>query len=549
MGALALDFSRYSHDELQLLYKRLSLAEQAQEAARIARDQEQCPKSLATFIKAAWEVLEPSQPYAHGWHIDAMCDHLEAVTKGDITRLLMNVPPGSMKSLLTGVFWPAWEWGPKGMPNMRFIGASHEESLATRDNVKMRRLVESDWFQARWPTILTSDQNAKQYFENIATGWRQSCPVKSMTGKRGDRVLWDDPHSVEDAHSKPALAEAERIFRETLPTRLNNPETSAIVVIMQRLNEKDVSGIILKEQFGYDHLCIPMEYEGKRKTTSIGWLDPRSMPNELMFPARFSRAVVERDKRVMGTYAVAGQFQQRPSPAGGGIISAKEFMLWPAKTPLPDLYFVIQSYDTAFTEKTENDPTACLVLGIGEHVAGERKGEKFAIILDAWTEYLSYPKLRKKVMDDWRAEYGGIDNDITHPPRKPDMIVIEEKGSGQSLLQDLRVANVPVRGYNPGKADKITRAHMVAPLLEAGLIYVLESKRDPGQAVTWARALIEQCIAFPNGEHDDMVDTLTQALIYLRDISLLQLDFVAPELPETTDYHDRKHKRLNPYGN
>lgn len=543
MGALAIDYSRYTHDELQALYERLKQRETAAAEAQRERDLQEAPKSLAYFIRAAWEVLEPSQPYLHGWHMDALCEHLEAVTAGQITRLLINIPPGTMKSLCTGVFWPAWMWGPKGMAWSRFIGASHEEGLATRDNLKMRRLIESDWFQSRWPTPLTGDQNQKTYFENTLMGWRQSCPVKSMTGRRGDFVLWDDPHSVEDAHSGPALETATRIFRETLPTRLNNPETSAIVVLMQRLNEKDVSGVILKERLGYEHLCIPMEYEGVRKPTVLGWTDPRRTPGELLFPARFPRAVVERDKKIMGAYAVAGQFQQRPSPAGGGIIKADQFRLWPYKEPLPDLFFLLQSYDTAFTEKTNNDPTACLVIGIGEH----KSGEKFAVIMDAWAEFLPYPVLRKRVMDDWRAEYGGTKDDITKPPRKPDVILIEEKGSGQSLIQDLRVANVPVKSYNPGKADKTTRAHMVAPLLEAGLIYVLESKRDPGLPVTWARPLLEQCTQFPNGEHDDMVDTLTQALIYLRDTNMLQLDYVAPEQPETIDYYERKHQRRNPY--
>ena len=188
-----------------------------------AIEREACRRSLATFIRRAWAVLEPGQPYVHGWHVDAMAEHLEAVTAGQITRLLVNIPPGTMKSMMTSVFWPAWEWGPKGLAHLRFIGASHEEGLATRDNLRMRRLVQSEWFQTLWPLTLTGDQNQKTYFENDATGWRQSCPVSSMTGRRGDRVAWDDPHSVEDAHSLAKLEGANRVFRETLPTRLNNP--------------------------------------------------------------------------------------------------------------------------------------------------------------------------------------------------------------------------------------------------------------------------------------------------------------------------------------
>lgn len=506
-------------------------------------EREYCRRSLVNFIKRAWHVIEPSSPYIHGWHMDAICEHLEAITKGQITRLLINVPPGTMKSLSSAVLWPSWEWGPMVMPHIRFIGASHEAGLATRDSMKMRRLVTSEWYQRLWPLALTSDQNEKTYVENVKTGWRQACAVKSMTGRRGDRVCWDDPHSVEDAHSKAALDEANRVFRETLPTRLNSPETSAIIIDMQRLNQKDVSGEILSSDLGYVHLCLPMEWEGPRKKTIIGFQDPRTQVGELLFPARFPRAVVDRDKKIMGEYATAGQFQQRPSPAGGGILKSEHFRIWKAKDPLPDLFYVVQSYDTAFTEKTTGDPTSCTVFGIGEHKGGQR----FTIVLDHWSEHLGYPALRKKVMDDWKADYGGIKDDPLHPSRRADAILIEDKGSGQSLLQDLRQANIPCRAYNPGKADKVSRAHIVAPILEAGLVYVLESKRDPGKPVTWARPLLTNCEEFPNGEHDDPVDTLTQGLIFLRDSEFLQLDYVPPEDPDEIDYHEQRKHRGNPY--
>src|SRR5690606_25612629 len=191
-------------------------------------------------------------------HVDAICEHLEAITAEQISRLLINIPPGTMKSTLCSVFWPAWEWGPKGMPHHRIIGASHEQGLATRDTLKMRRLVTSEWFQARWPIRLTGDQNQKTYYENDSTGFRQACAVASMTGRRGDRVVWDDPHSVEASLSPAHRETALRVFQETLPTRLNNPASSAIVVVMQRLHQGDVSGFILEGDYGYEHLCLPM---------------------------------------------------------------------------------------------------------------------------------------------------------------------------------------------------------------------------------------------------------------------------------------------------
>ena|GEM_PF-1933035 len=157
----------------------------------ISLERELCRRSLADFVQRAWHVLEPSQPYVHGEHINSMCRHLEAVTAGDITRLLINIPPGTMKSMLVGVFWPAWQWGPQGLASNRIIGASHEMGLAVRDARRMRALVTSDWFQERWPMTMVSDQNQKTYFENDSTGWRQANAVASMTGRRGDCLVGD----------------------------------------------------------------------------------------------------------------------------------------------------------------------------------------------------------------------------------------------------------------------------------------------------------------------------------------------------------------------
>ena len=233
--------------------------------------------------------------------MDALADHLMATANGDITRLLINVPPGTSKSTGTGVFFPAWLWGPFGWPGARFIGASYEQGLATRDNRKTRLLIDSEWYQDRWPIELTSDQNEKTGFENIKQGFRQSCAVKSMTGKRGDFVLWDDPLSPEKANSETERDTALRVFNETLPSRLNDPENSVIIIIMQRLHEKDPSGHILANEFGYVHLCLPMEFEIERKCkTLIGFEDPRAEEGELLFPERFPRSVVERDNCFTG---------------------------------------------------------------------------------------------------------------------------------------------------------------------------------------------------------------------------------------------------------
>src|SRR5690348_3636974 len=145
-------------------------------------EREVCGASLAAFARRAWHVLEPSTPLKWGWALDAICAHLQAVTDGRIRRLLINVPPGSMKSLLTSVIWPAWEWGPKGMPQMRYLGTAHKQELAVRDNTKCRRLIQSSWYQRHWPLRLVGDQNAKTKFENEKTGFREAMAFTGMTG-------------------------------------------------------------------------------------------------------------------------------------------------------------------------------------------------------------------------------------------------------------------------------------------------------------------------------------------------------------------------------
>jgi len=431
----------------------------------------------------AWHVLEPSQPYVHGWHIDALTEHLEAVTSGDITRLLINIPPGTMKSMLVSVLWPAWEWGPKDMPSMRYVGASHEQSLSIRDNLKMRRLVESEWYQERWPTPLTRDQNAKIKFENQKTGFRQACAVQSMTGNRGDRVIWDDPHSVEAALSPAYRETALRVFTETLPTRLNNPDKSAIIIVMQRLHEEDVSGHIIANDLGYEHLMLPMEFEPERRcTTSIGFIDPRTEDGELLFPGRFPREVVERDKKVMGTMATAGQFQQRPAPRTGG------FFKWEALEVVkasPVIKHAIRYWDKAGT-KDAGCYTAGVKMGIGD--------DGLWYVLDSVRGQWAAAE-REKVIKQ-TAETDG---------RKVKVWIEQEPGSGgkesaESTIRNL--AGFTCRAENP-TGDKAVRAEPYSVQVEAGNVKVLCGE--------WNAEFIDEHKNFPNGKYKDQIDASSGA--------------------------------------
>jgi predicted phage terminase large subunit-like protein len=352
-------------------------------------------------------------------------------------------------------------------------------------------------------------------------------------------VILDDPLSVDDANSDAALNAAEATFREALPTRVNNDD-SAIVVIMQRLHERDTSGIILKEQLGYEHLCLPMYYEqGRKCKTSIGFEDPRKKDGELLFPERFSLATVKSYERTLGEMAFAGQMQQRPAPAGGGILKIKHFQMWGKDLELPSFDYVVQSVDPAYTEKTTGDPTAFSAWGVFTH-----KGKRGAMLLDCWADHLGFPQLLEKMIEEWHAIYGKT---TQRKGKKADALLIEAKASGLSLIQSLRQSNLPAVPYVP-TTDKVNRAHQAAPILELDCLWIPESNKNPGEFVSWAKPFLQQVESFPNAEHDDMVDTLTQTIIYLRDGGWFEMPEAAEdEIDEVPyDYYD-KSKRGNPY--
>lgn len=516
------------------------LARDPDEVLRLL-DKLDAAQSLSNFIRLAWPIIEPSQEYVHGWHLDAISEHLEAVTAGEINRILINIPPGMMKSLQVGVFWPCWEWGPKALPFMRYVCASHAQDLAVRDNLRARRLLASDWYSTLWgETVqLTKDQNAKTKFENSATGFRQAAAAGSITGARGDRVIIDDPHSVEGAASAATRQSVVDWFLEAVPTRLNNPKTSAIVVVMQRLHEDDVSGVILSKELGYEHLMLPMEYEPQRRcATSIGFVDPREEEGELLFPERFPREVVERDKVPLGRFGVAGQFQQSPIPKGGGILRSDDWRVW-EEPAYPPFDYVVASLDSAFTEKQENDYSALTVWGVWNEAAGrtiagsgipaivqQSAGASRVMLMFAWQKRL---ELHGRYVDqadgesdaDWRErqkqEWGLIEHVADTCQRyKVDRLLIESKASGLSVSQEIRRLipnrNFGVQLVNPGAHDKVARAWAVQHLFAEGTIYAPERK--------WADMVITQCASFPKGKHDDLVDSTTQALRHLRDTGL-----------------------------
>lgn len=499
-------------------------------------EKRKCELSLAEFVKAAWHVIEPGQPYAHGWHIDFICAHLEAITDGHqfddetfYNRLLVNVPPGTMKSLLIGVFWPAWEWGPRNMPYMRYVCASHSQDLALRDSVKMRRLVKSEWYQGHWGdrVQLTADQDAKGKFETTATGSRQACAFEGITGYRGDRVIIDDPHSVEGANSDAKRNTVTGLFKEAVTSRLNNPDRSAIVVVMQRLHEEDVSGVILSNNMGYDHIMLPMRYDPTRaNVTMLGYADPREEDGELLFPDRFPADVVDRDERAMGPYATAGQYQQQPEPRGGGIIKDVWWQLWD-KNEYPGIEYVIASLDTAYTTKAENDFSAMTVWGVfsgSSESSATRSVDRYGRTIEMRTSYQSEslgPVPKVMLMYAWQVklELHELAEKVmsTCSRMRVDKLLIENKAAGHSVAQEIRrlmaSESFAVQMYDPKTLDKTARLYAVQHIFAEGMVFAPDKD--------WSELVIRQCSVFPKGKNDDLVDTVSMGIGHLRQIGLL----------------------------
>lgn len=501
------------------------------------RDKRNAERSLYEFVKQAWPVIEPGTPFVEGWHIKVVCDHLEAVTDGRIKNLLINIPPGSMKSILVSVCWPAWEW--INNPTLRYLGASYGADLAIRDAMKCRDIVTSEWYATNWPHVsIRAGDDQKTKYGLTGGGWRMATSVGGRaTGEHPDVKICDDPHSAKMADSDAERLAALEWFDRTLSSR-GVSRGAKTVIVMQRLHESDLSGHVMRKgNFAkeWSHLCLPMEFDEQRSKTALNFVDHRKV-GELLWPNLYTKAMVDKMKIDLGSYGTAGQLQQRPAPAEGGIVKRDWFKKWPRGVKLPKFEFVLQSYDTAFTKDTTNDPTGCITFGIFSH-----EGMMNAMILDCWTKHMEYPELRKEAQEEYKSRYG--DNE-----QRVDLVLIEEKGSGITLIQDLQRTGINIRPYNPGRADKWQRLHSISHLLEQGLLWIPESNASPGDFMKWAWPYVDQMISFPNAEHDEYVDCTSQAFAYFRDSQWLEL---APLLTDDDiGYNDDEPSKLvvgNPY--
>jgi len=474
--------------------------------------------------------------------LEEMCAHLEAVTRYEetggadgIQNILINVPPGCMKSLLVDVLWPAWEWGPRNLAHLRYVCASYSEALTLRDNLRFATVINSPQYQEFWGDRVKVTKDSESKVINSRMGWKLATSVGGLgTGERGDRFIVDDPHNIKDGESEAKRAQTLLWWREVVPTRLNNPEKSSKIVIMQRVHENDVSGDIISRNLDYEVLRLPMEFDPDfpRCETSVGgeW---RTKRGELLWPERFSAEAVEDLKMQMGPYAVASQFQQSPSPRGGGIVKEEWWQLYDEtyaqrlgvydpnvdqRLQWPAMEFVVASLDTSFKDKQQNDYNALVILGVWRDEYDLPK----IMLMDCWKKRLtthgSMPQREPEETDKaylkrTRQHWGLVEHVLFSCKRlKVDKLLIEDSARGTEVQNELarlfRGQTFSVEMVGATK-DKVARAYSIQNLFSSGVIYAPEME--------WAAQLITNMGNFPKVEHDDDVDALVQGLRWLRD--------------------------------
>lgn len=476
--------------------------------------------SFAEFVKAAWHLVEHKHPLIWGPHLDLICKTLERAYRREIHRVIFNVPPRSLKSSLISVLFNAWVWATEDKPTEQFLTISHSRDLVVRDARKSRSVIQSPWYKRLFPHVrIVSDQNQKMYFETEQGGHRNAQSMKQgISGKGGNIITIDDPHDAKKILIKDTDREyVTSTYEEAIESRLNNPDHDIIIIVMQRLHEGDLTGWVLKNRKheGWVHICLPLEFEPDHPHRCIH--DKRTKVGECLLPGRWSPKTIDGFKRKPVIWN--GQYQQRPSVRGGEIFQRKAWQVWKEKD-LPEIRYIMMSVDTAFKDGQDNDFSACTVWGLFINGETDDKNTYDMILLHGWQAKLRYGPLRERItMEYEKWVKRGL---------QPDIVLIEDKASGQSLIQEMSDAGVPgVVAYNPHSEQALFRAHLASDILDDGAIWVpgrlmADGKRDGEILVVWAEEVVNQCEQYPRGENDDLTTTCIQAWRYCRESGFIE---------------------------
>lgn len=457
-------------------------------------------RSLRFFIEKVWDVVEPDRPFVPNWHIDELCEILESVSRGEIKRVVVNIPPGTMKSLLVNVFWKAWEWASN--PRLRYLSASYGSHLSVRDNLRLRDIIQSPWYQYHFGVEFASDQNAKELLKTTDGGWSFATSIGGAgTGEHPDRILIDDPHTAEQAESDIERTNASNWFDRTASLRgiMRQP---AMVLIMQRLHQEDLSGHLLARK-GWEHVCFPMRYEPSRPKTEHDpaghTADPRDHRTEagaLLWPELLPEDAVKQAEIDLGEYGTAGQMQQRPVPEGGGLFKREWFKFVGAA---PVVARRARGWDTAGTENDGDYTSGTLISeppGPRDEETGEPQGAGIFYVEDRVHGQLSPAGVDALIRQTAKAD-------------GKDVAIREEKEGGASGKAVVEARAKSLKGWDykfvQVTGSKRTRVKPFRAQVEAGNVFLVrtgDASRD-----AWIEEYIKELCDFPTAKHDDDVDS------------------------------------------
>jgi len=475
---------------------------------------------LSDYVRETWPILNPATTFLDNWHIPLICDYLTLISSGKLTRLIINIPRRYMKSTMVSINWPTWEW--TQYPSQKWMFASYAYGLSVKHSLARRRIIESDWYKSKWGNIiqLSSDENQQNFYTNTQAG---SMLATSMTGTAlglgGNRLVIDDPVDPEEARSRVQRETANREFDQKFYGSLDDKINGAIVIIMQRLNEEDLTGHVsgikssdfnsyLLKSNGWTVLRIPAEAED---TEEIRFpfhpeMNFERKRGDILWPTREGSIQLESTKQTL-RWGYAGQYQQRPTAEEGGIFKRKwiteNFYKEDPRTLCKKLDRIIQSWDCSFKDLDSSD-----------YVVGTVWGMKDAdIYLLDWTrDKLDLPGTISEIHSTSKAW-----------PRSR-LKLVEDSANGPAVIQVLKKKIQGLVAVSTRSESKDSRAVAVTPLYEAGNVHY----PDPSIRAT-VKTLIDEVCDFPNGSYDDFVDSMDQALNRLGNVAAKRVT-KAPEV-------------------
>lgn len=450
--------------------------------------------NLASFIEKSFLTVDRSQDYMRNWHIEVIADHLAQCMQGSIKRLIINLPPRSLKSVCASVAFPAWLLGHD--PGRRIVCVSYAEDLANKHARDCRSVIESDWYKTTFPnTRINPRKRTENEFETTRNGYRISTSIGgTLTGRGGNMIIIDDPLKPAEGLSDTKRNAVNQWFDNTLYSRLDNKEIGCIIIVMQRIHLDDLVGYVQRnEEWTVLNLpAVAMQYQSFKLRN--GAVITREK-GDVLNPQLESEATLGKIKANLGSYNFSAQYQQEPIPESGNIINWDWFQSYSEIPTATRFSRVIQSWDTAMKAHDGSDYSACITL---------MEVDSSYYILDAYRGKLDFPSLKKKVID-YKERF------------EADSIVIEDKNSGTSLIQQLRSEGIFCIEYKP-EGTKADRMVAQSAAIEAGRVHL--PKEAP-----WLDDLQSEIVSFPYGRNDDQVDALSQALHWLttRSISILDV--------------------------